>query len=149
MSPPEARMSGYLVVAHQTAGSAELIDRLTHLAQQDEHAAFTLVIPATPPGQLLVWEPGDADSIARKKAGEAEALFRSIGLKVVRTEIGSASPVEAIREELRAHPGAHERVILCTLPPGISHWLGLDMQLIAEQEIELPIEHVTGGSAYR
>ena len=142
-------MSGYLVVAHQTAGSRELADCLTKVVHRDHEARFTLLIPATDPSHLLVWEDGDAESIARRKAEEARASLHGCGVEVAETKVGAASPIAAIEAELRDNPGRHDSVILCTLPPGISHWIGLDIPTDAEEKFGVPVEHVTAGGAYR
>jgi hypothetical protein len=142
-------MAKYLVVAHQTAASAELIRHLTRVASDDETACFTIVVPATEPGQLLVWEPGDATTIAQAKAVQAQALYEREGLKVHRSLAGPPSPVRAIAEELDANPGLHQGVILCTLPPGVSHWLGVDAPNIANEQFTVPVVHIVAGTAYR
>jgi hypothetical protein len=142
-------MAGYLVVAHQTVGSAELRDRLTRIAHQDPEAAFTLLIPATDPSHLLVWEAGDPQAIAERRATEARDKLTQAGLRISGTAVGDASPLQAIEDELREHPGAHDSVILCTLPPGMSHWLGLDVASETEERLDIPVEHVVAGGPYR
>ena len=140
-------MAGYLVVAHQTVGSSELRDRLARIAHSDPEAEFKLLIPATDPSHLLVWEAGDAEVIAERRASEARDKLTQAGLRITGTAVGDPSPVRAIEDELREHPGAHDSVILCTLPPGMSHWLGLDVA--NEAEIGIPVEHVVAGGPYR
>ena len=51
-------MSNYLVVAHQTATSPELLRRAS-VADRDSGALFTLLVPATPVVHLLTWEEGE------------------------------------------------------------------------------------------
>ena len=94
--PGRKPFSRYLLVAHQTATSAELLQRLLELAVEDPQAAFTLLVPATPVTQLLVWEEGETRVVAENRAKEAKALFESNGLKVVRTAVADSSPVLAI-----------------------------------------------------
>ena len=142
-------MAGFLVVAHQTAGSAELVDYLRKVAKGDPEARFTLLVPATPAAQLLVWEEGEPEAIAARKLESARTLLEKAGVRVHRTEVGAAAPIQAIQEELDAHPGAHDSVILCTLPAGMSHWLGLDIPKEAERKLDIPVLHITAGSAYR
>jgi hypothetical protein len=140
-------MAGYLVVAHQTVGSVELRDRLTRIAHTDPAAEFKLLIPATEPSHLLVWEAGDPQVIAERRATEARDKLTKAGLRISSAVVGDASPVRAIEDELREHPGVHDSVILCTLPPGMSHWLGLDID--SEGDIDIPVEHVVAGGPYR
>src|SRR4029453_13826519 len=59
-------MARYLIVAHQTACSPELLERVKSLAAADPAAEFTLLVPATPTGPLLHnWEEGEARARAR------------------------------------------------------------------------------------
>jgi hypothetical protein len=145
----EGHMAGFLVVAHQTAGSAELVDHLRKVAKGDPGARFTLLVPATPSGQLLVWEEGAPEEIAQRKLEAAEGVLRQAGVHITRTTVGVAAPIQAIQDELEAHPTEHDEVILCTLPEGISHWLGLDLPKEATRKLDIPVQHVTAGSAYR
>jgi len=137
-------MSRYLVVAHQTASSAELLQCLTGIAADDPKAAFTILVPATPVAQLLVCYVGREESqeIAEKRVGEAKAFFESEGLNVVRTTAGHSSPLHAIGEVLRRHPGECDAIIISTLPPGISRWLRLDVHARAERKFNLPVIRV-------
>ena len=137
-------MSHYLVVAHQTATSPELLQRLSELAADDPQAAFTLLVPATLVVHLLVPYVGREESreIAEKRAGEAKALFESKGLNVVRTTVGHSSPSRAIGDELRRPLRECDAIVLSTLPRGISRWLRLDVTTRAEREFNLPVIHV-------
>ena len=137
-------MSQYLVVAHQTATSPELLQRLTEIAADDPQAGFTLLVPATPVVQLFVPYVGREESreIAEKRAGEAKALFESKGLNVVRTTVGDSSPLRAVAEELERLPHDYDLIVLSTLPPGISRWLRLDVPTQAERKFNVPVIHV-------
>ena len=46
-------MARYLVVAHQTASSPELMKAVLGIVKQERAVEFTLVVPATPPGVRL------------------------------------------------------------------------------------------------
>ncbi len=52
-------MTHYLVVAHQTADSEELVEAVRDLAEQGD-STFALLIPATPVSQLATWTEGEA-----------------------------------------------------------------------------------------
>jgi triosephosphate isomerase len=70
-------MAKYLLIAHQTAERQELFDAAKELAAQDSHARFTLLVPATPVGDLMTWEEGETKEVARAQArSAAEALKR-------------------------------------------------------------------------
>ncbi len=135
-------MTRYLVVAHQTATSLELLDKVTGIADGDAGSTFTILVPATPVNHLLVWEGGESMNIAGKRAVMARALFESRHLKVVRTTVGDSSPMLAITDELRKHPGEHDAIVLSTLSPGTSRWLRLDVHNKSEGKFGLPVIHV-------
>ena len=130
-------MARYLIVAHQTAGSPELLERVRALAAADPAATFTLLVPATPTGHLLHnWE------LARRRAGEAMASLAAAGVPVAEARVGSHSPLEAVGDELQAHPG-YDRIVLSTFPPGVSRWLKGNLPAILERRFRVPVDHVT------
>jgi hypothetical protein len=142
-------MGNYLVVAHQTATSPELMTRARGIAATDREATFALLIPATHPTQLLhwtpesrfVWDEEKTYRIAQDKADEARAHFERSGLRVERTAIGDASPILAIEDELRLRPDHYDTIVLSTLPEGRSRWLmsGAGSQVA---RFGLPVIHV-------
>jgi hypothetical protein len=135
-------MARYLIVAHQTAGSPELLERVRALAGADPGAEFTLLVPATPTGHLLHnWEEGEARQLARKRAAEAMATLSGAGIPVAAARVGSHSPLEAVGDELQAHPG-YDRIVLSTFPPGVSRWLKGNLPAILERRFRLPVDHV-------
>lgn len=139
-------MTNYLVVAHQTATSLELLEKASELANDDSSASFTVLVPATPVHHLLAWEEGETKAVAAKRADMAKTLFESRDLKVARTDVGDSSPLLAIEDELRAHPGEHDAIVLSTLAPGISRWLRLDVHNQAEGKFGIPVIHVTAAT---
>jgi hypothetical protein len=135
-------MARYLIVAHQTAGSPELLERVRALAGADPGAEFTLLVPATPTGHLLHnWEEGEARQLARRRASEAMATLSAAGIPVAAGRVGSHSPLEAVGDELQAHPG-YDRIVLSTFPPGVSRWLKGNLPAILERRFRLPVDHV-------
>jgi len=136
-------MARYLIVAHQTAGSPELLERVKELAAGDPAAEFTLLVPATPTDHLLHnWEEGEARQLARRRAEEATRRLTEAGVNVTAARIGSHSPLEAVGDELMARPG-YDRIVLSTFPPGISRWLKGNLPAILERRFRLPVDHVT------
>ncbi len=127
-------MTHYLVVAHQTATSAELLQCVVELAAFDPATVFTVLVPATPLVHLLTWEEGETNEIARQRAEEARERFEGSGLNVAQAKVGDGSPLLAIGDELRAHPEEYDAVVLSTLPPGVSRWLRLDVHHLAVPE---------------
>lgn len=142
-------MTHYLVVAHQTATSPELIAYARLLAASDRDARFTLLIPATHPTDLLRWDPEARFTwderatydIASSRALQAHARFEREGLRVERAAVGDASPTLAIEDELRLHPGRYDALVISTLPTKQSRWLAGGLASRA-QDFGLPVSFV-------
>src|SRR5579859_6370132 len=92
-------MAKYLLVAHQTAERQELLDTAKKLAAQDAHARFTLLVPATPVGDLMTWEEGETQGVARGRAGSAAEALQHHGINLVDVRVGDADPVLAVDDE--------------------------------------------------
>ncbi len=150
-------MSRYLVVAHQTANSPELLERATGIARDDAEAQFDILVPATSAGHLVAMAPGfpmldavpswypDADSvrIAQDAAEVARRRFTEAGLTVGEAMVGDSAPLLAIEDALRAaEPDGYAAIVLSTFPPGISRWLRLDVHAQAERRFSISVIHV-------
>src|SRR5262245_10135197 len=119
-------MARYLLVAHQTAESEELQQGARALAGEDPDAEFVLLVPATPVGNLLVWEEGQTAEVARRRAASARARLEQQGLRVVEARPGDQDPVAAIADEL--HSGVrYAAIVISTLPAGVSRWMRMDV----------------------
>jgi hypothetical protein len=116
----------YLLVAHQTAESGELLDAARQLASDDSHARFTLLVPATPVGDLLTWEEGETKEVARLRAQTAAAELQRNGINLVGVRVGDADPVLAVDDEFLAGR-RYDAAVISTLPPGISRWIKMDV----------------------
>jgi len=119
-------MASYLLVAHQTAERKELLDAARGLAAADQKARFTLLVPATPAGDLLTWEEGETKELARARASSAAAILREHGINLVDARIGDADPVLAVDDELLAG-NRFDCIVISTLPRGISRWVKMDV----------------------
>jgi hypothetical protein len=120
-------MGSYLLVAHQTAESEELLSAARDLHREDPTARFVMLVPATPVAHMLVWEEGETREVARRAAHSAKERLQEHGLEVVEAAIGDADPVHAIGDELRKSRRRFSAIVLSTLPAGVSRWLGLDV----------------------
>jgi len=130
----------YLVVAHRTAKSPALAAKLREILAQDPEAQFTLLVPAVPPPGWVYEE----EEVKRRAEAEAEAAKRALeaqGIPIAEAKAGDISPLLALEEELAAHPGTYQAIVLATLPPGLSRWLRLDVHTQAER-FGLPVIHV-------
>ena len=118
-------MAKYLLVAHQTAERTELLEAARDLAAHDKHAEFTLIVPATPVGDLLVWDEGDTKEIAQRRASSAADRLQRNGIKVLDARVGDADPVLAVDDEFTAGR-RYDGIVISTLPPGVSRWIKMD-----------------------
>lgn len=119
-------MASYLIVAHQTAESPELLDRLKQLAAGDAEAVFALLVPATPVCNTWVCDEQESIRVARFRAAAAADRMRREGLRVSRAEVGDANPIDALQDEFQRHDD-YAAVVISTLPPGVSRWLKMDV----------------------
>jgi hypothetical protein len=118
-------MSKYLLVTHQTALSRNLQGTVRALVLEDPEAEFTVLVPETP-GTPTTWE-GETVNAAGLRAEAARTLLEETArARIVRTAVGSPDPLQAITDELLVEPG-YDTLVICTLPPGISRWLKLDL----------------------
>jgi hypothetical protein len=136
-------MARYLVVAHQTATSPELLARVDELRAQDPQAEFVLLVPATPVRHLLRRrsDEHDADTAAHRLVERARARFARRGTPLADARVGASSPVDAVDEEIRGHPG-YAGVVVSTLPKEKSRWLRLDLPRVIAAQHGLPVHHV-------
>jgi hypothetical protein len=133
-------MRRYLVVANQTLGGQHLAETVRGCLASGP-ARFHIVVPATQPRDHAVWTEGQARALAQRRLESALDRFRSIGAEV-EGEIGDERPLQAIADAVQ--DGEFDEIILSTLPPGLSRWLGQDLPHRVERQFELPVTHVIG-----
>lgn len=135
-------LARYLIVAHQTSASAELIAHLRELQAQHTDAEFVLLVPATPVANLLVWEEGESSQIAGARATASRRKLEAAGIRVAAVRVGDYSPVDAVIDEVRTNPG-YDAVVVSTFPPNMSRWLKMDLpSQIARSLPHTRVEHV-------
>jgi hypothetical protein len=128
----------YLVVANQTLGGKHLIERIRHFLA-DGPCEFHIVVPATPPGDHLVWTEGEATAIAQTRLDRALKRFQELEANAT-GEVGDRNPMLAIEDAVRG--GEFDEIIVSTLPPGMSRWLKLDLPSRVASRFRLPVTHV-------
>jgi len=134
-------MAKYLLVAHQTAQTPELLEAAKNLAAADAQAEFSVLVPATPVGNLLVWEEGETMDVARSTAQSAADSLKRHGINIVGVKVGDADPVLAVDDVLRDQ--RYDTIVLSTLPIGISRWLKMDVvSRLRRQHPALRVLHV-------
>jgi hypothetical protein len=136
-------MARYLVVAHETVTSPELLKVVRGLGRQDGGAEFVLLVPATPVRHLLFrrGDEHDAETTARKRGERGRTVFRKKGVPLDDVRIGAADPVKAIDDEVTGHPG-YAGFVISTLPAEKSRWLRMDLPRTVRAKYGLPVHHV-------
>jgi hypothetical protein len=117
-------VSTTLVVANQTLPSPALADAIATRIDAGV-TAFHVVVPATPPASHgMTWDETDSRREAGARLEEFLVHLRARGVEAT-GEVGDRDPVAAVRDALRGREV--DEIILSTLPPGISRWLGQDV----------------------
>jgi len=133
-------MRSYLVVGNQTLAGPELAAVIEEVMAEDGETSFHVVVPATPTQRGFTWDEGEARAEARRRLDAFMDHLRALGADAS-GEIGSRDPIEAVQDGLRGHPC--DEIILSTLPPGISRWLGQDVPTRLRGSVLLPVRVVT------
>ena len=128
-------MSTYLIVANQTLPSATLWRAVTERAQAG--AAFHAVVPLTPVAHGFTWDEDESRRQAEGRLGTFLERVRGLGVEAT-GEVGDRDPVQAVSDCLRGMPDVDE-IILSTLPPGISRWLGQDVAGRLRGSVPIPV----------
>ena len=114
-----------LIVAHRTADSPELIDRVAERAAEGP-STFTLLVPAAPRGPRRIGDPAD-HGVAKAELQLGAALPRlsaAAGADVVGM-VGAEDPFAAVRDALKVM--GFDEVIVSLLPANVSRWTRLDL----------------------
>jgi hypothetical protein len=138
-------MQTYLVVAHRTLVGQHLLDHVRSISEAagPGDCRFYLVVPVRRPRDHA-WTDGEVEGTARARLDEGLAAFRNVGVEAT-GEVGGANPVYAVSTALRNRPFGDDDwdgIIVSTLPPGVSHWLGLDVVSRIKREFDIPVTHL-------
>jgi hypothetical protein len=131
-------MTRYLVVANQTLAGEPLRREVQSLMRRGP-CSFHVVVPATPPREHLTWTEGDAIGLAKERLAQALTMLHGEGAEAT-GEVGDAKPLLAIDDALRSREV--DAIVLSTLPPGRSRWLGNNLPRRIERRFALPLIHV-------
>jgi hypothetical protein len=135
-------MAKYLLVAHQTAQSPQLLAAAQELIREDSSALFVLLVPATPIGDLVVSQEGEMAEVASRRAESARVWLQDAGVRLIDAKIGDPDPLQAIGNELQSGQ-SYEAIVLSTLPQGVSRWLRRDVVSRVRREFpSIRVEHV-------
>jgi hypothetical protein len=136
-------MSTALIVANQSLPSSALADAIAERIRSGV-TGFHVVVPATPVASGFTW---DEDESRREAGARLEAFLERLqALGVAATgEVGDRDPVSAVRDAIRGRD--IDEIVLSTLPPGISRWLGLDVPSRLRGAVSVPVTVVNEGGA--
>jgi flavin-binding protein dodecin len=156
---PSVQVTRSLIVANHTLASAELtatvLDRIGSGPSE-----FHVVVPSTHSADYLNarraalmgdpvtgyvpadFVPGEDTEGLEQAEARLETVLQQIGAAGadVTGEIGDADPVTAVSAVLSR--GSFDNIIVCTMPPGISRWLGMDLPSRIRRVSNLPVTHV-------
>jgi hypothetical protein len=132
-------MRSYLVVGNQTLDSPALAAAIAERMERGP-VAFHVVVPATPAGRGLTWDEDDARRVAGERLERMLTRLRGLGATVT-GEIGAPDPIEAVEDALRRREV--DEILLSTLPPGISRWLGQDVPTRLKGSVAVPVVVLT------
>ena len=139
-------MRRYLVVAHQTISSPELLEELTSRAGEEE-TTFHLLVPIHHSGSGMTWTEADDRGGAQRRLDEALVALTAAGLAVT-GEVGSENPVTSVEDVLiRDGARAFDGIIVSTLPLSVSKWLKIDAPSRIQRKTTLPVHHLIGHPA--
>jgi hypothetical protein len=131
-------MTRYLVVANQTLAGEPLRRQVQTLLERGP-CSFHVVVPATPLREHLTWTEGEAAALAKERLEQALTMLHGEGAAAT-GEVGDAKPLLAIEDALRSREV--DAIVLSTLPPGRSRWLGSHLPRRIERRFALPLIHV-------
>jgi len=139
-------MRRYLVVAHQTLSSPELLEEMTSRAGKEE-TSFHLLVPVYHGEPGLTWTEGHDREVALRHLDEALVRLTAAGLTAT-GEVGSDSPVESVVDVLLRDGEDFDEIIVSTLPRTVSKWLKIDAPSRIQRYTKLPVHHVIGHPAH-
>jgi hypothetical protein len=137
------RMSTALIVANQTLPSQALADAIVQRIRSGV-TTFHVVVPATPIGGGMTW---DEDASRREAKDRLDRFLKHLVARGVEAtgEVGDRDPIAAVRDALRGR--TVDEIVLSTLPPGISRWLGQDVPSRLRGSVGVPVDVVYEGAA--
>ena len=129
-------MRASLIVANQSLASSTLADAVAERLAAGP-VRFHIVVPATPVSHGLTWDEGEAVS---GRPGAASTRPSSACGTSARPRPGrSAARTRSPRPAMPSAPATFDEVILSTLPPGISRWLGQDVPTRLRNAVTIPV----------
>ncbi len=128
-----------LVLANETIGGKNLLDRVKAIAASDDNVRFHVVVPQTRPRHgNIIYDDVVRDS-AQVRVDLALEFMRDEGIRGS-GEVGDGDPFNAAMDAV-AERGIDE-ILVSTLPATSSGWLRRDLIERLQEASGLPVEHV-------
>src|SRR4029078_11946269 len=128
-----------MVLANETIGGKNLLDRGRERAGEGGHVHFHVVVPQTRPRHgNVIYDDVVCDS-AQVRIDLAPEFRRDEGIEGW-GEVGDSDPFNAAMDAVAAH--GIDEIIVSTLPVTSSGWLRRDLIERLQEESGLPVEHV-------
>lgn len=138
-------MRHYLVLAHQTLDSPQLLEAMRDRMSQGP-CTFHLVVPERH-DHGLVWSEGEVRLDAARRLESTRLRLTKMGIAVT-GEVGHTNPVQSAHNALRRHePDHYEEIIVSTLPRRLSRWLGMDVPTRIQGGTKVPVVAVTAAES--
>ena len=135
-APGERRI---LVIANETVGGSELLDRIRELGEGAETRVLVVSPALNTPLRHLASDEDPARAAARERLDRSLARLVGVGI-VAHGEVGDGDPLQAIDDALRTF-GA-DQIVISTHPEGRSNWLERGVVTGARERYAVPIHHV-------
>ena len=135
-APGERRI---LVVANETVGGSELLDRIRELGEGSQTRVLVVSPALNTPLRHLASDEDPARAAARERLDRSLARLEREGIEA-RGEVGDGDPLQAIDDALRTF-GA-DQIVISTHPEGRSNWLERGVVTGARERYAVPIHHV-------
>ena len=133
-------MRRYLVVAHQTLDSPQLLEALRERMDRGP-SIFHLVVPLLY-GDGATWDEGTIRLAAEHRLDEILVRYAAEGI-AANGEVGDHDPVYAVDTVLRRQGSGHyDEIIVSTLPARLSRWLGRDAPKRIANLTDVAVVHV-------
>jgi hypothetical protein len=128
-----------LVLANETIGGKNLLDRIKAIAAEGEDVSFHVVVPQTRPRHgNIIYDDVVRDS-AQVRVDLALEFMEDEGITGT-GEVGDGDPFNAALDAVAAH--GIDEILVSTLPATSSGWLRRDLIERLQEATGLPVEHV-------
>jgi uncharacterized protein len=135
-------MRRLLVVANRTLGGLSLLERIR---SDLDHGGVSVHVLVPVPAAGGRGEHEQTLSEARGRLGREMERLGGLGVEVD-GEVVDAEPYEATLAVLDRE--RFDELIVCTLPPGMSRWLGQDLVARLQRDVDVTVTHLTAPAGW-